>query len=205
MSSVAIPIIFAVVAIVILVNLYNVLGRKVGFRVEDKTLGAPKPGEIEAAGRAERLAESRNPSLDALKARDTSFNELNFLDKARETYEQVVIAYHRGDLTAVRDRLSERVQSSFADAIAERSEAPKETLSFVEPPKADIDAIEFRDDIAQIRVRFLSEMAYETPAGSEDAKPKILYRRAAEYWTFQRAYKGAAGPWTLTRVEAAKA
>ncbi|MGN6423428.1 MAG: Tim44/TimA family putative adaptor protein [Asticcacaulis sp.] len=205
MNNVAVLVIFAVVALVILVNLYNVLGRKVGFRVEDKALGAQKSGEIETAGRPERLLESRNPSLDALKTRDASFNELNFLDKARETYEQVVIAFHKGDLAAVKERLGERVYQSFADAITARPEPAKDTLSFVEPPKADIDAIDFKDETAQVRVRFLSEMAYETPPAAEGDKPHILYRRAAEYWTFQRAYKGAAGPWTLTRVEAAKA
>lgn len=205
MSSIAIPIIFAVVAIVILVNLYNVLGRKVGFRVEDKALGAQKPDDIDAPARADRLPESRNPTLDALKSRDTSFSELNFLEKARETYEQVVTAFHRGDLDPVKDRLGERVYASFSEAVAARSAPPKDTLTFVEPPKADIDAIEFKDDTAQVRVRFLSELAYTTPAETDDAKPQTLYRRAAEYWTFQRAYKGAAGPWTLTRVEAAKA
>jgi len=203
-NNVAVLVIFAVVALVILVNLYNVLGRKVGFRVEDKALGAQKPDDAEAPGRPERALESRNPSLDALKTRDASFNELNFLEKARETYEQVVTAFHKGELDGVKERLGERVYASFAEAIAARAEAPRDTLSFVEPPKADIDAIEFKDDTAQVRVRFLSELAYETP-DADGGKPLTLYRRAAEYWTFQRAYKGAAGPWTLVRVEAAKA
>ncbi|MDI7775832.1 Tim44/TimA family putative adaptor protein [Asticcacaulis sp. EMRT-3] len=205
MNNVAVLIIFAVLALVILVNLYNVLGRKVGFRSEDKALGAQKPNEIESGGKLERPAESRNPSLDALKARDVNFNETNFLEKARETYEQVVLAFHKGELEPVKDRLSEKVYASFSDAVAARTEAPKQILSFVESPKADIDTIEYKDEQAQLRVRFLSEMVYETQAGENGEAAQKLYRRAAEYWTFQRAYKNMNGSWILARVEAAKA
>jgi predicted lipid-binding transport protein (Tim44 family) len=122
-------------------------------------------------------------------------------------------------------------------------------LSFVDTPKADLDVINFKDDTAEIRVRFLSELAYEgvqppepetpveaveaaaepvaepeapvkktrskkataetaveaAPAPQVPAKPEKIYKRTAEYWTFQKAMRNPNGPWLLTRVEAAKA
>ncbi|MDV6331441.1 Tim44/TimA family putative adaptor protein [Asticcacaulis sp. 201] len=215
-------IVFAVVAVVILVNLYNVLGRKVGFRAEEKPANIKPDGDVEVGVRTERLTEGpRVPNLDALKTRDVNFNEINFLEKARETYEQVVLAFHKGELETIKDRLSERVMQSFSQAVDNRDAPPKETLSFVDQPKADLDLIDFKEDVAQIRVRFLSELAYEDPtaepvaatvtAGSkvsaknEPIKPHKTFKRTAEYWTFQKAMKAANSPWLLTKVEAAKA
>ncbi len=158
-------VIFAIIAVVILVQLYNLLGRKVGFRVEDKPL-QKKPDEFDPNGKVDaRTPEvARLPNLEALKTRDVNFNEINFLEKARETYEQVVLAFHRGELDAVKDKLSDTVYAVFAKSVNDRTTPYTEVLSFVDTPKADLDVIDFRDDIAQIRVRFLSELAYETPA-----------------------------------------
>ncbi len=215
-------VVFAVLAVVILLQLYNVLGRKTGFRPEEKPAG-PKGEELDAAMRAERVPEGmRMPNLETLKTRDVNFNEINFLEKARETYEQVVIAFHKGELDPVRERLSERVLTCFRDAIGRRTGAPKDTVSFVDTPKADLDLIDFKEDLAQIRVRFLSELAYEevaVPGETTDAaapvttpdkkaepfKPHRTYKRTAEYWTFQKVMKNPANPWLLTKVEAAKA
>lgn len=233
---------FAIVAFVILFQLYSVLGRKTGFRVEDKVL-AQKPEEYDGAIKLERPAEGpKLPNLDLLKSRDTNFNEINFVEKARETYEQVVLAFHKGDLTPIRDRLASHVADSFTKAIAARPEAPTDTLSFVDTPKADLDVINFKDDVAEIRVRFLSELAYEgtpspepetpveavqaaevqaepaparktrakkaapvTPEPVPAAKPEKIYKRTAEYWTFQKAMRNPNSLWLLTRVEAARA
>jgi hypothetical protein len=242
---------FAIVAFVILFQLYSVLGRKTGFRVDDKVL-AQKPDDYDGAIKLERPAEGpKLPNLELLKSRDSNFNEVNFVEKARETYEQVVLAFHKGDLTAIRDRLASHVAETFSSAIAARAAPPADTISFVDTPKADLDVIDFKDDMAQIRVRFLSELAYEgvqppepetpveaveaatvetiaepapetdaapakksrakkvaaepAPEAKAPAKPEKVYKRTAEYWTFQKAMRNPNGPWLLTRVEAAKA
>ncbi len=220
-------IVFAVLAVVILLQLYNVLGRKTGFRPEEKPAG-PKGEELDAAVRAERVPEAmRMPNLETLKTRDVNFNEINFLEKARETYEQVVVAFHKGELDTIRDKLSEKVMASFREAIGQRSGTPKDTVSFVDAPKADLDLIDFKEDLAQIRVRFLSELAYEDVAlpesdekagtteaavpvtasdkKAEPVRPHRTFKRTAEYWTFQKVMKNPANPWLLTKVEAAKA
>ncbi|MBW8880415.1 MAG: Tim44/TimA family putative adaptor protein [Asticcacaulis sp.] len=208
----------AIVAVVILIQLYNVLGRKVGFRPEDKPVIA-KGDDFELSVKTAQIETSRTPNLDMLKTRDANFNELNFLEKARETYEQIVVAFHKGEIETVKDKLSEAVYKIFAGAIAERP-VRDEHLSFVDQPKADIDVIDFKDDVAQIRVRFLSELAYEShttldppaeteasavPVTTKAAKPQKTYKRTAEFWTFQKGMRLANSPWLLTKVEVAKA
>jgi predicted lipid-binding transport protein (Tim44 family) len=214
--NIAALVIFAIVAIIILVQLYSVLGRKVGFRVEDKVLAKPAE-DIDGALKLERPAEApRLPNLDLLKSRDVNFNEINFVEKARESYEQIVQAYHRGELDTVKDRLSESVYTIFKNAIEGRSAPVTRRLSFVDAPKADIDVIDFKDDTAQIRVRFLSELMYENvpqpvesgegTAGAEvKEKPEKTYERTAEFWTFQKSLRNPGAPWLLTHTMAAKA
>ena len=217
-------VIFAVIAVVILFQLYNVLGRRVGFRPEEKPV-TPKPDNFELVAKPERLVETpRIANLDQLKSRDANFNEVNFVEKARETYEQVVLAYHKGEIDGVKDRLTPDVYRAFSGALADRPVGGQETLSFVDTPKADIDVIDFREDAAQIRVRFLSELAYESkpeapaeavpaedlapsavPVTKDPEKPQKVYKRTAEYWTFQKLMRNQGNPWVLAKVEAAKA
>ena len=212
--NIAALVIFAIVAVIILVQLYSVLGRKVGFRVEDKVLAKPAE-DIDGALKLERPAEApRLPNLDLLKSRDVNFNEINFIEKARETYEQIVQAYHRGEIDSVKERLSENVYAIFKQAVETRSTPVTRRLSFVDAPKADIDLIDFKDDTAQIRVRFLSELMFEDlpqPAlegeeGGVATQPKDkTYERTAEFWTFQKTLRTPGSPWLLTHTMAAKA
>ena len=187
--------IFAVVAVVILFQLYNVLGRKVGFRAEEKPAGN-RPDDLDMTPRIDKPAESRLPNLEALKTRDSNFNEINFLEKARETYEQIVVAFHKGEIDTIKDKLAEPVLASFRTAISSRASAPVDTVSFVDAPKADLDVIDFQDDVAQIRVRFLSELAYETPPANE-----VLGETLAPVETLE---DGNAAPSGLPVVDAEK-
>jgi predicted lipid-binding transport protein (Tim44 family) len=214
--NIAALVIFAIVAIIILVQLYSVLGRKVGFRVEDKVLAKPAE-DVDGALKLERPAEApKLPNLELLKSRDVNFNEINFVEKAREAYEQIVQAYHRGDIDTVKDRLSENVYTIFKQAIDARTAPVTRRLSFVDAPKADIDVIDFKEDTAQIRVRFLSELMFEDlpqPVEGEEGaaapevkeKPEKTYERTAEFWTFQKSLRNPGSPWLLTHTMAAKA
>lgn len=219
---------FGIVAAFVLFQLINVLGRKVGFQSEDKPV-AVKSDQAEAPARLERLVEqAKIPNLDVLKTRDTQFNETLFIEKTRETYEQVVKAFHNGDLTPIKDRLSQTVYEGFDQAIKNRKEQNLTTLSFIDPPKADIDTIDVIDDKARIKVRLLAELLYEEPRKPDEApsfedapKTKMnaqkakaeeeahnhtkTYRRTAEYWTFEKSLKLGHNPWLLQNVKAVKA
>lgn len=203
-------IILGAIAAFILFQLYNVLGRRVGFKPDEQPSQpqvAADEAVIESIPRIEKKPEApRIPNLEQLKARDTSFNELNFIEKSREVYESVVIAFNKGEIEAVRDKLDPPVYQVFADAIAARdASTPPDTVSFVDTPKADFDAIDLNDDAAVVRVRFLSEIAYHKADADTSVEPVKAYRRTAEYWTFRKGLKSATQPWILTKVEAAKA
>lgn len=201
--------ILALIAVVVLFQLYNVLGRRVGFKAEDKP-AVPKTddnneGPFNRPGQEPKQPERfKLPNLDALKARDNHFNEINFVEKAREAYEQIVLAFNRGEIEGLKDRLSDSVYGVFAKSIEARGEQKSMGVTFVEAPKTDLDQIDLKDDKASVRVRFLSELLYEMP-DPEGGEVKKAHRRTAEFWTFQKNLKSPNNPWILSRVEAAKA
>ena len=206
--------ILGALAAFILFQLYNVLGRKVGFKSDDQPVSQNQETLEETTLRLEKKPEPaiKITNLDQLKVKDQAFNETTFLIKARETYEAVVRAFHDGNLEPVKDQLNTWVLQTFKDAIETRPSGPAQSVSFVEPPRADYDSIEVKDDVASIRMRFLSELAYETKPEPESegldrpasAAAKLL-RRTAEYWTFERSFKNNNQNWLLSKVEKAMA
>lgn len=199
-------VIFAVIAAVLLFQLYNVLGKKVGRQPEDN----PAPvavGPVPASPDAQRgpaLDPAVSAAIAGLKAREPNFDPHRFLDGARQAYETIVTAYARGDREALRPLLTDKVLASFEAGMAAReARGETEAVELLHPPRADLELATAEGDRAQAKVRFLAEVrSTVTPAAGQPAGNE---RRTAEVWTFERRL-GAADPnWTLARVEPATA
>jgi len=199
-------VIFAVIAAVLLFQLYNVLGKKVGRQPEDN------PAPVTVAPAQASPDAQRGPVLDpavtaaiaGLKAREPNFDPQRFLDGARQAYETIVTAYARGDRDALRPLLTDKVLASFEAGMAAReARGEAEAVELLHPPRADLELATAEGDRAQAKVRFLAEVrSTVTPAGGEPASGE---RRTAEVWTFERRL-GASDPnWSLARVEPATA
>ena len=198
-------IILAVLAGVVLFQLYAVLGRKVGrgpeatapSQVGPTALDAPRP-PLGAAEEAAPLS-----GLAALRARDASFDPGQFLQGARQAYQQIVKAFAEGDRAALKPLLAPAVMDGFEAAIAEREAAGRtETVEFLQPPRADLESVSVADDLARAAVRFLAELRNRTKDASGEG---VDDRRTAEVWTFERNVKSRNPNWTLIHVDAAEA
>ncbi|WP_339932648.1 TIM44-related membrane protein TimA [uncultured Brevundimonas sp.] len=201
----------AVVALFVLFQLYNVLGKKIGRQPEDNARAAPKVGAVPATANAPD-AGSRSPALEAaalvaisgLKAREPGFDPSRFLEGARQAHESIVRAYAAGDRETLKPLLTEPVMKSFEAGITAReTRGDVEQAEFLHPPRADLELATVEGDRAVAKVRFLAELRNRlTPAGGEE---QVEERRTAEHWTFERAL-GADDPnWVLARVEPASA
>ena len=200
-------VIFAIIAAVVLFQLYNVLGRRVGRQPSDN-----KPAPV-AAGEAPAL---QRPAVDpvtlaaiaGLKARDPGFDPTKFIEGARQAYETIVRGYAAGDRAALTPLLAPAVMSSFeAGIVARETRGETEQVEFLHAPRADLESATAEGDRAVAKVRFLAELRSRIiPAGGEDTtEPRIEERRTAEHWTFERVL-GASDPnWVLARVEPANA
>lgn len=204
-------VIFAVIAAIVLFQLYNVLGKKVGRQPEDdaraKPPVAPTGARIEpAAGRPGVLDAVTAASIAGLKARDPNFDPVRFLEGARQAHETIVRAYAAGDRETLKPLLTPTVMASFESGIAAReARAETEVAEFLHPARADLELAAAEDNRATAKVRFLAELRNTVSSADAAAEPQIEERRVAELWTFERTL-GASDPnWVLARTEPAAA
>lgn len=201
-------IIFAVIALIVLWQLYNVLGKRVGRQPEDDARAKPVTlGPIEP-----QTPQAKQPPVDAataaaiagLKARDPQFDPNRFVEGARQAYETIVRGYASGDRAALKPLLTPAVMDSFDAGITQReARGETEAVEFVHGPRADLELATAEGNRAIAKVRFLAEI--RSTVGRPDGEPQVEERRTAEHWTFERTL-GASDPnWVLSRVEPATA
>jgi predicted lipid-binding transport protein (Tim44 family) len=154
----------------------------------DRWKGLAEPGTALAQG------------LDAIAARDSSFDPRHFLSGARGAYEMIVLAFANGDRRALRDLLSSEVYDSFDAVIRDREKHEQKTETrFVSIDKAELVGAELRDRAAQLTVKFVSQMVSVTrdKAGTiVDGNPDKV-ADITDIWTFARDTTSRDPNWKL--------
>lgn len=199
-------IIFAGLAVIVLYQLYSVLGRRVGRQPEDR----PAVETTATGPRApDRLAEPPDDGVElsglaAIKAKDPAFDMPRFLGGAKGAYEMIVKAFAEGDKATLANLLAPGVLASFEAAIDQKAaEGRSETVEFFHAPRADLEKADVtQGDLAHITVRFLAEFRSRSKGPEGEA---VDDRRTAELWTFERRLKSRDPNWTLVHVDAAEA
>jgi len=198
-------ILFAILAGVVLFQLYSVLGRRVGRQPEDAQAEAIERGDARPpVTEAEPIQDGVVlTGLAALRARDPDFDIGRFLGGAKGAYQMVVKAFADGDRETLKRLLSPTVYDSFEGAIAQReAEGASETVEFTQPPRADLDSATMDGDTARVVVRFLAEFRTRTKNAEGEA---VDDRRTAELWTLERDVTSRDPNWVLVNVDAAEA
>lgn len=172
--------------------------------------GASSPPPQAAAGpRWGNVAPDGSPTargLDAIVARDPGFDALGFVGGAKAAYEMIVLAFAGGDRRTLRDLLARDVFEGFEAAIKDR-ETRGETVEtrFVGIEKADITDAQLRGDMAQVTVKFVSQLITATrdKAGQVvDGAPDRV-TEVTDIWTFARNVADRDPNWRLVATESA--
>ena len=227
-------IIFLALAVFIFLRLRSVLGQRTGrerppydpYSARDAVRGANKDNVVALPGRtpaeaaltaaeptepAERwkgIAEAGSATasgLDAIAGEDRTFDAKHFVTGARAAYEMIVLAYAEGDRRSLKNLLSREVYEGFEGSIRER-ESKGETVEtrFVAIEKSDIAAAEMRGRMAQITVRFVSQLISVTRDKSgntiEGSPEKVT--DVTDVWTFARDLSSRDPNWKLVATEA---
>ena len=210
-------ILFAMVALFLVLRLRSVLGRRTG-NERRRTLFARNPvqnGEQGGADKIVSLPPRRNPAplvADAppantvaggvaqITAADPGFETPHFLDGVRGAFQIIVGAFAKGDKAALRPLLSDDTYRSFAAAIDER-EAAGETLETRIDKLKDIDIFEAGMDarLARVTVKLVSDQINVLRAhdGSVvDGDPQHLIEKT-DFWTFSRDTRSSDPNWLL--------
>ncbi len=199
-------IIFAALAAVVLFQLYSVLGRRIGRQPEDAAAGpalGPPVSEPGLVPETPALDGAAVTGLAAIKARDSGFDPLSFLNGARSAYQKIVQAFAAGDRESLKDLLSAPVMAAFDREITAREAAGRtEAIEFLQFPRADLEKAMVEGEIARLTVRFLGELRSRTKGPEGEG---VEDRRTAELWTFERTLDSRDPNWVLVQVGAAEA
>jgi predicted lipid-binding transport protein (Tim44 family) len=137
---------------------------------------------------------------------DPSFDPDHFLQGAKAAYEIIVTAFAEGNRKTLKDLLSAEVYEGFSGAIAERENRGEQIdQSFVGIKSSDLVEAELKGGIAQLTVKFVSELISATrdkAGGVINGDPKRI-REVTDIWTFAREAVSRNPNWKLVATQAA--
>jgi len=129
-----------------------------------------------------------NGLLDIQKL-DRDFDPEQFVEGARQAYEIIVTSFAEGNRKALRDLLSREVLDGFAASISEREgRGERVEQNFVGINKADILEAEVKSGVANITMRFVSQLITATrdKSGTVVAGDPTRISDVTDIWTFSR-------------------
>ncbi|MGA0597004.1 Tim44/TimA family putative adaptor protein [Enterovirga sp. CN4-39] len=169
---------------------------------------APAAPVTPPADRWAGVAEAGTPvarGLDEIAKIEPEFDARGFVEGAKSAYEMIVMAFAQGDRETLRNLLSKDVFEGFERAIADReSRGEKAETTFVSIDKAELAAVDVRNRVAQVTVRFVSKLITATRDASGkviDGNPETVVD-VTDVWTFARTLGTRDPNWHLVATEA---
>ena len=178
-------------------------GRTTPARPEERSALPPRLAPNARAANA-GFDSAAEPGIRAIVAADRRFDVAAFLEGARGAYAMVLEAFWRGDKAELAQLCDPEIYQSFADAIDAR-QAAGETIDnrLIRIEEAVIDAAELVGTTAQVRVRFVADVASVTrnAAGEVIAGSLDDAIESRDLWTFSRDVTSREPDWLLTETD----
>ena len=199
-------IIFAVIAVLLVLRLRSVLGQRTGYDEQPKRdsrfdANSADVISIEAGRRADAV---EGHGLAALKKADHQFSEKQFLTGAAAAFEMILSAYAEGDIAKLKRLLSYDLLQSFTQSIQQRgSDGESLSISLDELRDARIVDAKVFDNVASVTVEFQSTQtrmltdADDNSIEDEDTGTRELI----DIWTFERDLTLEDPNWKLAETE----
>src|SRR5262245_48149471 len=137
---------------------------------------------------------------------DPSFEPSHFVQGAKAAYEIIVTAFAEGNRKTLKNLLNSEVYEGFNGAIADRERRGEQIdQSFVGIKSADLVEAELKGGIAQVTVKFVSELISATRdrAGVVIGGDPKRIREVTDIWTFAREAASRDPNWKLIATQAA--
>ena len=141
-------------------------------------------------------------ALAAMKMAEPGFQVGTFLEGSRAAYEMILMAFESGDLSSVRDFLSDDVADSFQSVIDMRAEQNLTVeANFVGVREIALKSAEFDRDTSEgeVTVRFVGELTSVVKNAEGDViegDPSAI-KRQKDVWTFARKMGSDNPNWQL--------
>lgn len=205
--------VLAGIAIFLILKLRSVLGTRDGFEkppipLEDVRPRVRRDFEVIEGGPDRDITDHVPEASDAaralaeMKKAEPSFTVGPFLQGARGAYEMILTAFEKGELDRIRPFLSDDVEASFAEAIAQREkDGLTVEASFLGIKELTLQDATFNTDsrFAEITVRFVADQTYvvRNKAGEiVEGSPREV-KKTRDSWTFARQMGSDDPNWQL--------
>lgn len=205
--------VLAGIAIFLILKLRSVLGTRDGFEkppipLEDVRPRVRRDFEVIEGGPDRDITDHVPEGSDAaralaeMKKAEPSFTVGPFLQGARGAYEMILTAFEKGELDRIRPFLSDDVEASFAEAIAQREkDGLTVEASFLGIKELVLQDATFNTDsrFAEITVRFVADQTYvvRNKAGEiVEGSPREV-KKTRDSWTFARQMGSDDPNWQL--------
>lgn len=203
-------------------RLWSVLGRREGHENPTEFGSRPQPSQRTSNDNVVPLPGARDmgapadfgaiapegselaQGLTEVQLADRTFNPTNFLMGARQAYEMIVTAFAAGDRRELKPLLSDEVYGDFDNALRTReSEGQRVEMTFIGIDDAKITAAALRGRIAEITIRFVSEIISLTKNsdGVVIEGDPMTQRKVTEVWTFARDTASSDPNWLLIATD----
>ena len=205
--------VLAGIAIFLILKLRSVLGTRDGFEKPPIPLDDVRPRvrrdfEVIEGGPdrdiIDHVAEGSDSAraLAEMKKAEPAFAVGPFLQGARGAYEMILMAFEKGELDRIRPFLSDDVEASFAEAIAERERNGLTVeASFLGIKELTLHEATFTPEsrFGEIAVRFVADQTYvvRNKAGEiVEGSPREV-KKTRDIWTFARQMGSDDPNWQL--------
>lgn len=203
-------VVFAGIAIFLILRLRSVLGKRVGFEkpplppgnappfngpvLEAKAL-PPEPGRFVPDPRS-----ALGQKLMQIVNRDPHFDPPQFLSQAETAFRTIVTAFAAGDRATLQALLTAHVYQTFEQAIAAREEAGERQRTEIKSIlAAGIEDAVLSGDIAVVVVRFTSaQISQQIDTANNPVPGSERQEELADLWSFERNLSGQDPVWRLS-------
>lgn len=202
-------IIFAVIAVLLVLRLKSVLGQRTGFEQpqDKKPMQAANDGDVVPfPSNKDETGALNGHGIETLRKADRNFTEAAFLGGATQAFEMVLRAYAEGDLAQLKRLLGYDLLQSFTQSIQKRN-ANKEslTIDLENIKEASILNIAVVDSVAAVTVHFHSVQTRIARDADENIidEDESQSQEIVDIWTFERDLTLNDPNWKLVETETA--
>ena len=203
--------IFAVIAVLLVLRLRSVLGQRSGYEQPQdnqvkESFADKGNAPIQFPKVADKSAKISGSGLDALRRADRKFNEKEFVQGATAAFDMILAAFADGNQAQLQRLLSYDLLQSFMQTIHDRT-AAKESLEITinNIREVSILNVELVDSVASITVHFhttqtrIARDEHGDVMEDSDTEPQEFI----DIWTFERDLTLSDPNWKLAETESA--
>ena len=214
-------IIFALIAIYIIIKLYNVIGSEDFESEQDKNSGnmtkvvnLAKDQDYVVVNNTkdpienEELLKDLTPAVAAsvakIKAKDNNFLLTKFLENSEKAFELIISAFSSNDSKALKQFTSDEAQKSFIKSLDDqKSQNNTLNIDIVSFLEKKIKTISLKGNVCQISVNFVTEQIFFILDKDDNVikGDRAKIERIEDNWVFERNLKSSNPIWFLVKTQ----